>query len=383
MRLKEARSIQRTIAKIVKHLPVADPGYGHVFWNPETKTVWGVLSDSDEEQNYQKWHNALKAINGVKGVRMEAEYGPYNDSDWVRIKSAVGAWINEPYQLSGKLTGGPSPLSNTIVNTLLGAGAGYGLGFLAEQAVPEESLERGRLRRNLALLGAGAGTVPGIMQAYLNNQISQTAGKPLGVSSVWTPDSGVPISKHELIWKKSLKDGVSEKRSAGPAVVDLPPPHAQLVGSAEQFVKEAYGYSDSGLYGSPEAPLQPVPVDAFNNAIWNDVHKGLQSSQANPYGTRDPYGGNADSFHTPPIVGAAVTGLISGIQQQYGNPGLLSPQHFISGLMGAGVDMATARVAGGVLGALGGLTPKAQDTLQNMGLWGGFMRGVTQSVFGL
>jgi len=139
----------------------------------------------------------------------------------------------------------------------------------------------------------------------------------------------------------------------------------------------------SGVFGSPDAPLRPVPVDSFNNAIWNDVHKGIQSSQRNRFRTRSPYGGNADTLHTPPAVGAAVSGVVDGIQQQHGNASILNPKHFIQGLAGAGVDLATARLAGGTLGALGGLTPKAQDKIQNMGLWGGFMRGVTKSLFDL
>jgi hypothetical protein len=57
--------------------------------------------------------------------------------------------------------------------------------------------------------------------------------------------------------------------------------------------------------------------------------------------------------------------------------------HFVRGLATAGVDLATARVAGSVLGALGGLTPEAQNKIQDMGLWGGLIRGVTGSVLGL
>ena len=124
-------------------------------------------------------------------------------------------------------------------------------------------------------------------------------------------------------------------------------------------------------------------MDAFNNAIWNDVHNGLRSSQSNPYGTRSPYDDNSAGFHTPPVTAAAVTGLVSGIQQMYGNASLLSPRHFVSGLANAGLDMATARVAGGVLGALGGLTPDAQQKLQQMGLWSGMLRGVAGSVLGM
>jgi hypothetical protein len=66
----------------------------------------------------------------------------------------------------------------------------------------------------------------------------------------------------------------------------------------------------------------------------------------------------------------------------YGNRSVLSPRHFITGLASAGVDMATARVAGGVLGVLGGMTPEGQKKLQDIGLWSGMIRGATGSVLG-
>jgi hypothetical protein len=38
-RYKEAADVQRSISKVVKHLPPMMPGYGTVFWHPEEKTV--------------------------------------------------------------------------------------------------------------------------------------------------------------------------------------------------------------------------------------------------------------------------------------------------------------------------------------------------------
>ena len=59
---------------------------------------------------------------------------------------------------------------------------------------------------------------------------------------------------------------------------------------------------------------------------------------------------------------------------------MLSPAHFVRGLATAGVDLATARIVGGTLGALGGLTPVAQEKLQDVGLWGGLIRGAIGSM---
>lgn len=388
VRYKEASDVQRSLAKVMKHLPPLQPDYGQVFWNPESKTAWIVSGDSDTEQDIQRWHNALKAIPGVMNVKAEAESGPFGDPEWIRIKKAAAlSWLNQPYDWAGKLTGGPSPFSNSLVSGLIGAGLGYGAGALLENTVPEEYVDRGRLRGNLAMMGGLAGAGLHIPQAVTNASINQKAtGQPHWGRSIFLGDQYQQMSPNEFDWRKHFFGG--QKRAA--AVSDdmfasldcLPDPNKMFLAAAVGFAKEGMAY-DSGLYGSPNVPLKPVPVDAFNNAIWNDVHNGLNSSQSNIYGTRSPYSDNSDTFHTPPVNAAAVTGLVSGIQQMYGNPSLLSPRHFISGLANAGVDLATAHIAGGVLGALGGLTPSAQKQLQSMGLWSGMIRGVTGSVLGL
>lgn len=364
VRFKEAATIQKRLSRVIKHLPSSD--YGDVYWNHTTKGVWVVLGDSDTEQTCQQWHNALKAISGVQSVRTEAEYGPHGDDDWIRIKSAGGALgiLNKPYEWAGKLTGGPSPMSNAIVSGLLGAGAGYLGGMAAEHLMPEEYVRRGRLRKMLALLGGATGAGLEIPGAMANASIARTAGKPMGMSTLWTPTNKIPMAPHELDLRSNFYK-TSEWQAVKAA---LPDPPELFMRSAAGFCKLAY----SGYSGSP---LQHVHVDSFNRAIWNDVHSGLRSSPANPYGIGNP--------HTPPMIGAAVGGLVSGVQQQYGGAPVLHPRHFIAGLANAGLDLAVAKVAGGVLGALGGLTPAGQKKIQDLGLWGGLMRGVAGSVFGL
>ncbi len=367
VRFKEAATIQKRLSRVIKHLPSSD--YGDVYWNSTTKGVWVVLGDSDTEQTYQKWHNAIKAVSGVKSVRAEAEYGPHGDDNWIRIKSAGGALgiLNKPYEWAGKMTGGPSPMSNAIVSGLLGAGAGYLGGMAAEHLLPEEYVRRGRLRKLLAGLGGAAGVGSEIPGAMTNAAIARTAGKPMGMSTLWTSTNRIPMAPHELDLRSNFYK-TSEWQAMKAA---LPDPPELFMRSAAGFCKVAF----TGVTGSPGVPLRPVPVDAFNRAIWNDVHNGLRSSSANPYGMGSP--------HTPPMIGAAVGGLVSGVQQQYGGAPVLHPKHFISGLANAGLDLAVAKVAGGVLGALGGLTPAGQKKIQDLGLWGGLMRGVAGSVFGL
>ena len=376
-RFKQAADVTKSIARIANRLQ-AQPGYGQVYWNPTEKTIWATLGDGDEQHVHQRWHNALKAVAGVRGVKSEAEVGPPDKENWIRVKRAEMSLLNRPFELGGKLTGGPSPLTNALVGGLLAGGVGYGAGSLLEQVLPEQFVERGRLRRSLGLVGGALGAVPGMWQASVNAENSQQAGQPLGLKSWITPNESVPLNQGALDGSKQLNDG----RMHGDAIASIGQIKQSLAGLPApdpMFLKAAAGYSlNTGATG-----LRPIPVDAFNNAIWNDVHLGLRSSQNNPYGTKNPWGDNSDSLHTPPAVAAAVSGLVSGVDSMYGRPSVLSPRHFIHGLAAAGVDVATARIAGGILGALGGLTPVAQQQLQTAGLWGGLIRGVTSSVLGL
>lgn len=64
------------------------------------------------------------------------------------------------------LWGGPRPLSSMLAGGALGAGAGYGLGWLAEKIFP--GLEKNRLRKTMGLLGGALGAAPGVYQSIDN-----------------------------------------------------------------------------------------------------------------------------------------------------------------------------------------------------------------------
>jgi len=369
-RMKQATDLKAAVKQRCKSLPESI-GYGEVYWNPDTKVLWLVFGDSDTSETINAWKAAMQTIPDVSEIRVEAEYGPRNDADWIKLAGALSA-VDAPYQLAGKLTGGPSPLSNAIVSGLLGGGLGYVGGTIAEQFLPEQHVEPGKLRRTAAMLGAAGGAALHIPQWAANAGINRTAtGRPEWLKSL-LGDQFQKLSPHEHAANLGFEAMLKQSRQIKTAFASLSLwcPRLKLA-------------ETSGAFGNDSVPLQPVPIDAFNNAIWNDVHNGVSSSQNNPYGTRDWNSGNAGSFHTPPMVAAAASGLVSGIQQQYGGASMLSPMHFIHGLAAAGVDAATARIAGGVLGVLGGLKPDTQKQLQQMGIWSGMLRGVTGSVLGL
>ena len=302
---------------------------------------------------------------------------PTDIADAICIKRADGSsWLNVPFQAGGALTGGPSPLSNAIVGGLLAGGLGYGSGTLLEQLFPERYVERGKLRRTLGMAGLGLGALPGLMQWSGHYQNRRETGSPANWTTfgeaLTSPTSSTPINPKST---QQLKD-ISNRGN-----FEVPLDRIKSGTLDPILAKAASAYAEMFQGDETGLDIKPIPVDSFNQAIWNDVRPG--SAAMNPFGTRNRWAPADSPMYTPPHVAAAATGLVSGVQAQYGGTPLLSPMHFVRGLATAGVDLATARVAGSVLGALGGLTPEAQNKLQDMGLWGGLIRGVTGSVLGL
>lgn len=178
----------------VRHEP-HDPGYGQVWYNPDTHQVWFSLSDGDEQPTYDAWAKALK-VKGVTLVRGEAEVGPpRTEAAWVPVKSAsmqavlgpvadVTGWKEGPINA---LWGGSRPLSNTLAGAALGAGAGYGAGWLAEHLLPETFQNR-RLRKLFALAGGVAGAVPGGLTMV------DSLSRGHGVLNPWPPPAE-PVEK--------------------------------------------------------------------------------------------------------------------------------------------------------------------------------------------
>ena len=340
--LKIASTIRDDVQAAIKDLPIADKGYGHVYWHPHRKNLWAVLSDSDEQETHDAWWGALSKIPGVNKVFTEAEAGPSDEhrDEWVQIKRA-GAILDA----AGSPFGGPSAATNAIVGALIGGGLGYGGGRLLETLVPERVATRGNLSRSLLLAGAALGSSPGITQGFANMSLNAKAGDPSATRSFFSP-----LDKQRV---RPDAAGLRERALGKPSV----PP-----GTMEGVFGKPKNYSTIGdklaaySSGLGNSALPPIRVDRFNNAIWADTQ-------------------------SPPAINAMAAGVVSGVAQQY-STNLLSPSHFIKGLAAAGVDYATARVAGGVLGVLGGMTPAAQKDLQQLGLWSGLIRGTIGSILG-
>lgn len=121
--------------------------------------------------------------------------------------------------------GGPRPIASMLVGGLAGASLGYLGGALGENLVGD-SLQKGRLRRTLALLGAAGGATPGLVWGLHS---------PKGFFSSWP---------------HGVKTGALSLRKLLPDCVP-----------ATEFVK-------AGTMGGFE-PTSPIDVDRFAQTVWS------------------------------------------------------------------------------------------------------------------
>ena len=268
-------------------------------------------------------------------------------------KGALFPNVGKAWDFANTALGGSRPLSNALVSGLALSGLGYGAGTVLENLFPERYLERGRLRKTLATAGALGGLGLGAANAYAN---ARATNSPYWNGWLIRNDTPVPGTQGPRTY------GVSTPTRA---------PQTMLAADQPFDMDEKQAALQSGLV----APT--IPVDAFNRVVWNDVRP--ESNMNNPYGTKSPWGDNSQPMHTPAALASATTGIISGFGAMVGRP-VISPATVISGLASAGVGLATAHLAGRTLGALAGLTPEAQNKLQDMGMWAGMLHAIIPPV---
>lgn len=295
-----------------------------VSWRPEQRLILIHTPQALPDRLKAAYVNSLNPGCAVEFVQTAPDI-----QTTVIIKEAAWApGVGQAWQTANKALLGPTPLSNAIVSGLLLGGLGYGAGTLVENIFPERFIERGQLRRPLALAGLMAGGGIGAMNAGETYRQLKKVDPDQTYLGSWVTSNNTPIPN--------------------------PPPAVKT--------SSMYGETNSNL----RAPT--IKVDAFNRAVWADASMG--------YNQTGIIGG-----HTAPQIAAATTGIMSGIAAQARSP-IISPATVINSLASAGVGLATANVAGRALGALAGLTPEAQTKIQDTGLWAGMLHAVVPPLFG-
>jgi hypothetical protein len=321
-----------------------------LWWHGGSKTAWAEVADPEKRGDWER----LPDIPDLPGVALFVEpIPPPPFPGWVLVKAADGylAPIARPGQAVQKMIGGPTGLTEALVNGLIGGGLGYGAGWIADQFLPEEHFQKGRLPMTFGLVGAGVPAALGLWQ-YTTEQ--RAKGLPPGTGEPPPPPlpTHIPIPEH---WTDPL-----------------PPPYTPQEPKAASIHPRFHKAAETtgALF------LRSIPVDAFGQVVWNDVR-----NPPNRFGTKSPWGDNSQPLGTPPYAAAAVTGLLAGTAEAAGSP-LVSPwQVATSAAVGTGKGWAAGLIAGKVLGALAGLRPETQQKLQSAGLWGGLITGVANSLY--
>lgn len=217
--------------------------------------------------------------------------------------------------------GGPTPLATTLAGGLIGAGLGYGGGKLIEHLLGEDVLKPGSVSRLGLLLGGTAGTMPGM----------------------WLASTGARMNHQE--GKNPYKAWVEPNR---------------LYGTPNEMPKEGSqksAFDDSFPDAAGLAFMPTIPTDSFGRVVWQDPN-------------------------TPPAIRAATTGLVESAGALRGAQ-VVSPFDVAKVALGMGSGLASGLVVGKVLGALAGLTPPAQKTLQQTGMWAGALMNIIPKAFGV
>ena len=111
-----------------------------------------------------------------------------------------------------------------------------------------------------------------------------------------------------------------------------------------------------GIDFSHNAFVPQIPVNQFNNFVMNDPN-------------------------TPRPIQAATAGLTTAASMSRGGVNLVSPFDVGKIAVGMGSGLVSGMLVGKTLGALAGLTPVAQEKIQNAGVMAGMLTNVVPMAF--
>ncbi len=164
-------------------------------YTPVPVGVW-VHPESGQVRIDAEDANVRSAVPGLaNGLLKDA-----NDADeYVKIAFSpalrrAGEYLNFfPGQYPGGMPNHHTPLAAMLTTGLVGGGLGYGLGWTAEQMLPQ-NFQRGKLRKTLGMIGgiagAGLGSVPGLANLGAGKPFL-SPNSPLTSPANATPDMGL------------------------------------------------------------------------------------------------------------------------------------------------------------------------------------------------
>jgi hypothetical protein len=265
-------------------------------------------------------------------------------ADSTRISSIVGpvaqAMAIKPSKFTNYI-GGATPLASMLAGGTLAAGLGYGAGAIAETVAPEV-FQKNTLRKRLATLGGVLGAAPGAALGFAGMHTWNSPHNPHRDRSSWNAftSPNVLYGNPPTIGRPDISKSAAALKAVQPAI-------------SEEMQKVANMFAPF----QDQISLSPIPVDSFNRLVM------------------------ADPF-TPPPLQSATMGLVGAADSYRGNSGFITPMDIARVGLGMGAGYVQATIGGKVLGALAGLTPQAQKSLQSAGVVAGALKSVVPGMFG-
>lgn len=332
------------------------------------------LGSAGRSEDQARWRAALEPYCDHLEVRAE-DSNPDKDDEWVRlafdvppelpgqVKEAYSSAMRNLGEVGGYLPGGwtdsiggPTPLSGMLASGMIGAGLGYGTGWVGEQLLPR-AWRKGKLRRTLAMMGGLAGAVPGAWMMADNLH----KGRNFNSGAL----TNYPNTSETLHYLPQLEDG-SPNPDYDPNIPGVPLDYKQVAAAAEGEVPEIWKQAASRTGFELEAadfyPPPIIPVDAFNQRIYQDPFVASRLS--------------------PPMQAAASGLLEAAYQARGGGPRLIGPADIARISAGMGSGYLAGAIVGKALGALMGMPEPAQDRLRQTGLWAGVVANLVPLAFG-
>jgi hypothetical protein len=376
--VKEAAQPVAAIYEAARAFPDDRRFVHRIYYQPELQTVFFSVANMNEKRA-SEWAQAFANLPGIKDVLMtDGDRRPpdFGQEPWIFVKRSsnpmemlaqAGGWKEGPVT---KLMGGPSPLGAALASGLLGAGLGYGAGWLGEKVLPQEHFAPGALRRTGAVAGGLLGALPALWWGSIAHRKSPEGGG----WKAWT--KGWPFRPGDAAMSGDVGTGewgsgtgewgsgtgefgsgtgeVSLKTAVAAAMALLPGNEAPAY-----FTKVAdfpdFGELTTGLDMVDQIPS--IPTSDFNQTVWNDPNT--------PYGIR-----------------ATTTGVVNAASMSRGGARMISPLDVARIGIGMGTGLASGLIVGKTLGALAGLRPESQRTLQQAGMWSGVLANVVPMIFG-
>lgn len=386
VRIKWSQVFSRAQVLLAKHADAAEdlldvikdlPQDGFLdLWRKENGGIVRLkLNVGDWMSDVDQWRAALEPHCDHLEVMDEAG-GPGEDDEWVKVafspRLEMPCQVKEAYsktmralgEAGGYLPGGwadslggPTPLSGMLASGMIGAGLGYGTGWVGEQLLPR-SWRKGRLRKTLALMGGLAGAAPGALMMADNLR----TGRNVNSGSLLS----YPNTSEALHYSPQLEDGAVNP-DYDPNIPGVPLDYKQVAASAVGEVPECWkeaasrtGFEFEQPGFGPPPPI--IPIDAFNQQIYQDPYISSQLS--------------------PPMQAAASGLMEAAYQTRGGGPRLIGPADIARISAGMGSGYLAGAIVGKALGALMGMPEPAQDRLRQTGMWAGVVANLVPLAFG-